>query len=560
MRLVLAVLLLALAFPAGASAHAVLESTVPERGASLEEAPATVELRFSEAVEAAFGSLQVYDSAGERVDRGGVLRPDGPRTVGVALDPERAEGGLTVIYRVISADSHPVSGGFVFSAGDGAAPGATVDELLAGASAGPVTTTALAAARAVSYAAIALGIGVLAFLALCWIPGLRAAADGSPRWDAARAAFARRTRTLLVAAALAGIVSGAAALVTQGANAAGTTAWAALDVSTIEEVAGTRFGTAYLAGIGAWVALLALLALRARPALLALPLAPVAMIPALSGHAATDLVLGVLVTLHVLAISAWVGGVAVLVLALRTATSRLEGDERTRLLAATVARFSALAGIAVAIVLGTGVVQSLLGMDEVGQVTGTAYGRATTIKLALFLGLVWLGWVNRSRLLPRLRAAATGTGTGEAGRVLRRVLRAELAIAVVVLGVTGALAGYPPPDSLAAGPFSGSADTGPARVEVTVDPARPGPNEIHLYYFDRGTGAQWDVPKEVRLEAELPERGLERIEIDATKAGPGHYVASGAVLGPPGDWTLHINTRVTEFDELTARLTIPIEE
>ena len=41
-------------------------------------------------------------------------------------------------------------------------------------------------------------------------------------------------------------------------------------------------------------------------------------------------------------------------------------------------------------------------------------------------------------------------------------------------------------------PFSGSADIGPARLELTVDPARVGPNEMHVYLFDRRAGAQWD--------------------------------------------------------------------
>ena len=39
------------------------------------------------------------------------------------------------------------------------------------------------------------------------------------------------------------------------------------------------------------------------------------------------------------------------------------------------------------------------------------------------------------------------------------------------------------------GPFSGSADLGPARAELTVEPALAGPNEVHLYFFDRADGA-----------------------------------------------------------------------
>ena len=48
----------------------------------------------------------------------------------------------------------------------------------------------------------------------------------------------------------------------------------------------------------------------------------------------------------------------------------------------------------------------------------------------------------------------------------------------VVLGVTAALTSYPPPDSLAAGPFSTTTQLGAARMELIVDPAQVGSNEI----------------------------------------------------------------------------------
>ena len=38
---------------------------------------------------------------------------------GVELAPGLPEGSYTATYRVVSADAHPVSGGFVFSVGKG---------------------------------------------------------------------------------------------------------------------------------------------------------------------------------------------------------------------------------------------------------------------------------------------------------------------------------------------------------------------------------------------------------------------------------------------------------
>ena len=70
---------------------------------------------------------------------------------------------------------------------------------------------------------------------------------------------------------------------------------------------------------------------------------------------------------HVLAVSAWLGGIAVLVLVLRGATRELEPADRTRVLAATVGRFSALAVVAIALVLATGVTQAIIGMSSLSR-------------------------------------------------------------------------------------------------------------------------------------------------------------------------------------------------
>jgi copper transport protein len=143
--------------------------------------------------------------------------------------------------------------------------------------------------------------------------------------------------------------------------------------------------------------------------------------------------------------------------------------------------------------------------------------------------------------------------------LLRRTLRTELAVGVVVLGVTGALATYPPADSIATGPYATQATIGPARLEVTVDPALVGLNGVHLYLFDRRTGAQWDDAVEVRTTATLPGKGIGAMAIDLRKAGPGHYTAEGASFGVAGEWTLRVQARVSDFDQYEARVTVPVK-
>ena len=81
---------------------------------------------------------------------------------------------------------------------------------------------------------------------------------------------------------------------------------------------------------------------------------------------------------------------------------------------------------------------------------------------------------------------------------------------------------------------------------------------MHVYLFDRRTGNQFDETKELTVTAELPEKRIDKIELEATRAGPGHYVVSGASLGVKGTWTVEIASRVSDFDEFRTKLAVPI--
>lgn len=150
LKLLIAVAVL-LAAPAAASAHATLEGSAPPRGATVEEQPGAVALRFSEPVEGNFGAVRVYDAEGEQVDEGEAFHPGGEGAeLGVRLQPGLADGSYTATYRVVSADGHIVSGGYVFSIGKaGRAPEETVAELVADRGAGAVAEVGLGVARAV---------------------------------------------------------------------------------------------------------------------------------------------------------------------------------------------------------------------------------------------------------------------------------------------------------------------------------------------------------------------------------------------------------------------------
>ena len=434
--------------PASAAAHAVVVETVPERGGSVERSPERVEFRFNEPVESAFGALRVFDARGERVDVGGTEHPGGnAEAVAIRLRPDLPDGSYTATYRVVSADSHPISGGFVFSVGEGGAPpAAAVSDLIDSGEAGAVTDVALGAAKAVSYAAIAVAVGGVLFLLFVWLPALREVSEAGDAWRLASEAFASRLRRIGALTIGAGALAAALGIVLQGASAGGTSFWEALDPEVIGDVLGTRAGTAWGLRLLDWallgVMLIALSSRRALPALRpaslgavgqAAPsagrlaaLAPLALLlgflvlsPALAGHAGVSdptLVLFPANVVHVLAMSVWIGGLALVLLALPAATRALDPPDRTRLLSASLARFSPLALASVAALLTTGILQSLFHLTAVSDLWDTAFGRAILIKAVLLAALICLGALNRRRSLPRLRGLAAG-GARRARRV-----------------------------------------------------------------------------------------------------------------------------------------------
>jgi copper transport protein len=568
--LALALAALAVAAPA-ASAHATLEESFPERGAVLERAPDQVALGFDEPVEAAFGALRVFDASGKQVRTGKITRPDGDdSSIAATLPEDMPHGAYTVTFRVISADGHPVAGGLNFQVGPATTPPQDVSKLLEGAKAGPVSRAALGVARGLGYLAIAMALGGLAFALLCWRPAVRGEAALQP----ATGALQRRLAGLVAFGVVLGIVAGAASVVLQAAVAGETSAWTALDPSIVREVLGTRTGGALGIRFVAWVALGAVLALwwwRRWAALAVVAVVPAAAIlvgPALAGHATTQKPVAVLAPLdvvHVIASSLWVGGLIAILLAVPAATRRLEPPQRTRLLAGVLARFSPVALWSVLALAATGAVQAAIHLDwSLTPLADTAFGRSLLVKTGLLAVLIGIGAVQRRRIIPALRAhAAGGEAPGGAGRLLRRALRAEVVFVAGILAATAILVGSPPPRAVAgaaaAGPYSADVQIGPQRMQVTIDPARLGPNEMHVYLLDAKSGAPFTGTKELRVDAALAAKQIGPLHQQVVPGGPGHFIVSGMHLAPGGTWRITITDRVSDFDEYAATLKVPVK-
>ena len=297
--------------------------------------------------------------------------------------------------------------------------------------------------------------------------------------------------------------------------------------------------------------------------LIAAPLAYLCLCPALAGHGSSQspVVLNFPVNvIHVAAMAIWLGGLAALLLVLPTATrSATEPADRGRLLAGPLARFSTVALAMVVLIMATGLIQAYVYVRHLGDLVSTGYGRAVLAKFLLLLAVIGIAAYNRQNVLPRLRRVAElGGSPGLPGVLLRRALRGEVALLAVVIGVTAALASYSPPVAAEMGPFSTTTTVGPTTLEMDVDPAEVGANQIHVYFFDAKTGAQYTQGKELKVTATLPSKRIGPLPLTPRKAGTGHWVIQDALLNAPGEWEIELILRISKFDELTKKIEVPV--
>ncbi len=114
--------------------------------------------------------------------------------------------------------------------------------------------------------------------------------------------------------------------------------------------------------------------------------------------------------LHVMAVSAWVGGLVALRVVFPAALDSLDEKTAVRLFTCALARFSTVAGWAVGILVATGAYGIWQHIPSWAGLSST-YGIALVVKLALVAPMIGLGALARFVSLPTLRAL-----TGEPAR------------------------------------------------------------------------------------------------------------------------------------------------
>ncbi|QIZ01773.2 copper resistance CopC/CopD family protein [Streptomyces sp. S1D4-11] len=150
---------------------------------------------------------------------------------------------------------------------------------------------------------------------------------------------------------------------------------------------------------------------------------------------------------------------------------------------------------------------------------------------------------------------------------LRRSVLAETGVAVVLLAVTTVLTSTEPgrteetarqaaaSSSQRSGtlslklPFDTGGQDGKGTAEVTLDPARVGGNEMHVF-VERPNGKAFDVP-EVKVAFTLEAKKIGPLPVTPDRIATGHWSAIGVQIPMAGDWEIAVTVRTSDIDQTT---------
>lgn len=522
------------AAPAGA--HASLLGSDPANGAILHSPPPAVKLMFNEPVVLEGGSARVHDDTGAAVSTGAQVLDS---TVEISLPSSLDDGTYLVAWELISIDSHRITGSITFHVGAPTLAAAIVPAPQAAASE-PIR----AATSALMYFCL-LGATGTALFARRWtqradVPVERV--ERLSRW----LAFGGLVLVLIDLAVRVASLGGrwSAMWSTDAITTAvdGPVAWSALSMTVGLGLLG--FGLSR-GTCRSWV--------MAAGAALALAG------PVLEGHTrSADPAILVVVgdVVHLLAGAVWLGGVAALLVALRSIDQR-EPAWRA------VSDVSLAALAAVVAVTASGVAMAWSILPTFDALTDTRWGVALLVKLGLVAALLALGAYHRFRVLPGLGRQEGPEGVDRCLRTVRRTVGVELAVFVLLLGTTGVLVQSSPAMAEAAPaaeptPFEETVPLTSDAGTVTFTGASPiaGYSDVNVAGLS-SDGQPLRVEEPPIFELSEPDRGIGPIIVPPHEIAPGQYHL-GVLIPFEGDWVLTARFRTGTFETGTASIPLPL--
>lgn len=531
-----------------AAAHASVIRSVPEQAAALAETPPEIVLTFTEPVDPDATHVEVVDGSGETVVPGPGTLDDDRITLHLPVDHALPDGIYSAVWQAISTvDTHVTYGTVAFTIGASTPP---VSLLPAPGVPDPATAmpqTVDSVLRWLGYLSAALVVGAMLFAVLVWRP-----AGGGPQSGAVMTDLLRR----LVRIGLAGLAVGTLGLlVVQAGQASGAGFPAVLGGPLLARLT-SRAGGLVVVRLGLLGAL-AVLVGRMSPAIKAprgwwigagLGLGILLTMSLQSHGAAGGQPLALAFdTLHLLAMTAWLGGLPALSLAL-AAMHRPETPGDWPEPATLIPAFSRVALVSVNLLAISGGYSALQQVQTGGALFGTTYGRALIVKSAVFALLLGLGAINLLVLTRRLESQPERTG-----QHLIDTTHIEIGLGLLLLLAVGVMIGSEPAgqawDAQQRLGFLDSYREEGVKLVLRIAPNEVGMDEFGVDVIDHRRGAD-AAPATVDIRVHLYQPNLGVNQIDTTTEDGKRFSARGPYFTRPGHWRVDVILRRPGFDDV----------
>ncbi len=538
-------LLAVLVYCAGATvtayAHALLLRSAPAANADLPEAPAQVELYFSEPIQPGLSTVSVLDSNGKDVDLGDVrVDPTDPTRMTVSLGSLQP-GVYTVAWKTISAiDGHLTSGSFPFAIGNVSAAALAAQI--------PKTSSQLPVSALISkwllLVSLALIVGQISFTTFVWHPTIRKSNE-TLSTDIQELPVWKLYSQIALIGLLVGV--GLGTLAEAGQATGNELAWP-WSQEAGRVMLDSRLGVIWLIRLGLAFILVWLVKSRGsgwkRWAIFAAGLVSFLSI-SLTAHAATEgnpTIPIISDWVHIIGMSFWLGGLPFLftgLLALRT----LNDATRTKLTSLAMEYFSMMALASVAAIGVTGLYAAYLRVGSFQELYASIYGDTLLVK-QVFVGLLLaLAAVNLLFISPRLKKARLqGASDTALVKHFGQMVLAEIVLGGFLLAIVSVLT-YLPPAKIIPPSFdlNGSANANDLHVNIKISPGLVGQNTFTVNLTSNGQPV--DVVKEVLLRFTPSQTNVSPSEVQLLASGNGDYSTKGSFLSLPSNWQVQVVVR-----------------
>lgn len=514
-----------------ASAHAILLTSEPAPSAVLDQSPNEIALFFNESVDTVFGRVRILDSAGDVIQTIKPIRDAANHSVVRAPISTLAAGTYVVVWRVASADSHPVQGSFAFQIGNKSTDISAITQYQVLERHG--LASLFDVIRWVTYLGIVLLIGGIGLLQAVRTDRL------SPR----------STLALMGGWAFAalGTLEG---LVAYGPHVSGYKIYKAVDLSLLSETLTTQYGKMQLLRLMMMLGLIGTLIVVIQfrgtwwwKLCAWTSLVGVTLTLSLAGHPVTTNPVALSVGLdmvHMLAVSLWVGPLLIIVY---DRNMWLASDESTS--APSLRWFSRTAGFAVPVIVLTGVIQAWLMLDGLGEILDSRYGRTLIVKVCIVIVLIALGAVSRVAM------------QREQSGSLRQSMGVEVLFGLIILALTSTLVAMPPKGEIEPAPLSSTIFQGQMIVELSLTSARVGQSEVHIVVaMADGSLIQVDS---ATARMSMPSRDIPNGPIALQETRPNHF--SGVTeFAYAGEWVVEILVKQTASSTTLFKIAVEIKK